>query len=79
MNLLPMEFVSFIIGFAPGWQVEVTFEKASVHLGVETQRQWSNLARKANYSCQALAVLTSDAHGSFPTSRFTLSDYAFLA
>jgi hypothetical protein len=26
------------------WQVEVTFEEARRHLGVETQRQWSDLA-----------------------------------
>jgi hypothetical protein len=26
------------------WNVEVTFEEARAHLGVETQRQWSDLA-----------------------------------
>ena len=26
------------------WQVEVTFEEARAHLGVETQRQWSDKA-----------------------------------
>ncbi len=26
------------------WQLEVTFEEARAHLGVETQRQWSELA-----------------------------------
>ncbi len=26
------------------WQVEVTFEEARAHLGVETQRQWSDQA-----------------------------------
>ena len=26
------------------WNVEVTFEESRRHLGVETQRQWSNLA-----------------------------------
>jgi DDE superfamily endonuclease len=26
------------------WQVEVTFQEVRAHLGVETQRQWSNLA-----------------------------------
>ncbi len=30
--------------FRQRWQVEVTFEEARAHLGVETQRQWSNLA-----------------------------------
>jgi len=30
--------------FVMRWQVEVTFEEARAHLGVETQRQWSKLA-----------------------------------
>jgi len=29
---------------AERWQLEVTFEEARRHLGVETQRQWSDLA-----------------------------------
>ena len=30
--------------FVRRWQVEVTFEEARAHLGMETQRQWSDLA-----------------------------------
>lgn len=30
--------------FVQRWQMEVTFEEARVHLGVETQRQWSDKA-----------------------------------
>jgi hypothetical protein len=30
--------------FVQRWQLEVTFEEARAHLGVETQRQWSDLA-----------------------------------
>lgn len=30
--------------FAQRWQVEVTFQEARAHLGMETQRQWSDLA-----------------------------------
>jgi hypothetical protein len=30
--------------FALRWQVEVTFQEARAHLGLETQRQWSDLA-----------------------------------
>ncbi len=30
--------------FVPRWQLEVTFEEARRHLGLETQRQWSDLA-----------------------------------
>ena len=36
---------SFILEcFVQRWQVEVTFEEARAHLGVETQRQWSDKA-----------------------------------
>jgi hypothetical protein len=28
--------------FVPQWQVEATFEKARLHLGVGTQRQWND-------------------------------------
>jgi hypothetical protein len=30
--------------FVRRWSVEVTFEEVRAHLGVETQRQWSDLA-----------------------------------
>lgn len=30
--------------FRQRWQIEVTFEEVQAHLGVETQRQWSDLA-----------------------------------
>lgn len=30
--------------FVQRWQLEVTFEEARTHLGIETQRQWSDLA-----------------------------------
>ena len=33
--------------FVRRWQLEVTFEEARRHLGVETQRQWSERARSA--------------------------------
>lgn len=37
---------SEILGwFVRRWQMEVTFEEVRAHLGVETQRQWSDLAR----------------------------------
>lgn len=49
----PQAFFATDEGLAPGqivelfvlrWNVEVTFEEARRHLGVETQRQWSDLA-----------------------------------
>jgi hypothetical protein len=37
----PLQIVKW---FVLRWQVEVTFQEARVHLGMETQRQWSDLA-----------------------------------
>jgi DDE superfamily endonuclease len=36
--------VQIVEWFVLRWQVEVTFEETRAHLGVETQRQWSDLA-----------------------------------
>jgi hypothetical protein len=41
LNATPLQIVEW---FVNRWQVEVTFEEARAHLGVETQRQWSDLA-----------------------------------
>ena len=40
-NAAPTAILGWFIG---RWQVEVTFEETRKHLGVETQRQWSDLA-----------------------------------
>jgi hypothetical protein len=36
--------VQIVEWFVMRWQLEVTFEEARAHLGIETQRQWSDLA-----------------------------------
>lgn len=36
--------IQIVAWFVQRWQLEVTFEEARAHLGVETQRQWSDLA-----------------------------------
>ena len=41
---LEMEPVDIVRHFVKRWQVEVTFEEVRAHLGVETQRQWSDLS-----------------------------------
>jgi hypothetical protein len=41
LNLTAQQIVEW---FVLRWQLEVTFEEARAHLGVETQRQWSDLA-----------------------------------
>jgi hypothetical protein len=47
--------------FVSRWQVEVTFQEVRAHLGVETQRQWSDLAilrtTPALLGCFSLIVL----------------------
>jgi hypothetical protein len=41
LELDPLQIVNW---FVQRWQVEVTFEEVRAHLGVETQRQWSDKA-----------------------------------
>jgi hypothetical protein len=41
LNLPPTQIVT---AFVQRWQVEVTFQEVRTHLGVETQRQWADLA-----------------------------------
>src|SRR5215212_2375164 len=40
-HFLPVEILKYVV---QRWSVEVTFEEARAHLGLETQRQWSDLA-----------------------------------
>ncbi len=35
---------TIIAGFVARWSLEVTYEESRAHLGIETQRQWSDLA-----------------------------------
>lgn len=48
LSLSPEEVVSL---FIKRWTVEVTFEESRAHLGVETQRQWSDLAIERSTPC----------------------------
>jgi len=41
VELCPMQIINY---FIRRWTMEVTFEEARAHLGVESQRQWSDLA-----------------------------------
>lgn len=47
-ELSPKEIVSF---FVRRWRVEVTFAEVRRHLGVETQRQWSDMAIERSTPC----------------------------
>ena len=52
--------------FVLRWRLEVTLHEVREHLGVETQRQWSDLAttKRVDHARFAGAVLAGDAHGS---------------
>jgi hypothetical protein len=56
----------FITWFVTRWQVEVTFHELRDHLGVETQRQWSDLAIRrttpALFGLFSLVTLFAHAH-----------------
>ena len=69
----PQAFLSTKLGAAPAqivewfaqrWQVEVTFAETRAHLGVETQRQWSDLAiaRTTPALLALFSIVTLTAH-----------------
>jgi len=43
--------LSIVTDFMKRWAVEVTFEESRAHLGIETQRQWSDLAIERTTPC----------------------------
>ena len=48
---LEMEPVQIVKHYLKRWNVEVTFEEVRAHLGVETQRQWSDLSILRSTPC----------------------------
>lgn len=48
---LAMEAIQIVKHYLKRWQVEVTFEEVRAHLGVETQRQWSDLSILRSTPC----------------------------
>ena len=58
--------------FVRRWRVETTFEEARRHLGLETQRQWSDLRHPAHHTRAARPVLTRHAMGNPARSRAAL-------
>lgn len=48
LNASPAQIISWVVR---RWSVEVTFEEARAHLGLETQRQWSALAIARTTPC----------------------------
>ncbi len=47
-SLCPLQILKWVV---MRWSVEVTFEEARAHLGLETQRQWSDLAIERTTPC----------------------------
>jgi hypothetical protein len=65
---------SFILEcFVQRWQVEVTFEEARAHLGVETQRQWSGKAIARTTPCllALYSIVTLAAQDLFSTGQLS--------
>lgn len=63
LNISPEQIVTW---FVRRWQVEVTFHEVRTHLGVETQRQWADLAilriTPALLGLFSLVTLLADVH-----------------
>ena len=63
LGLQPTQIVEW---YVLRWGPEVTFEEARRHLGVETQRQWSQQAICLHHARSAGALLAGDAAGAPP-------------
>ncbi|ABW32378.1 hypothetical protein [Acaryochloris marina] len=61
---LEISSIKMMQWFRQGWQVEVTFEEVRAHLGVETQRQWSDQAilRTTPALLALFSIVTALAH-----------------
>ncbi|MEP6986695.1 MAG: hypothetical protein ABI970_13900, partial [Chloroflexota bacterium] len=63
------EALSIVTWFVQRWQLEVTFEETRRHLGVETQRQWSDkaIARTTPLVLGLFSWVTLVAHALYTT------------
>jgi hypothetical protein len=65
--------------FVKRWPIEVTYEESRAHLGVETQRQWSDLAIERSTPCllglYSLVVLLG--HGLHPDGKIPIQRTAW--
>jgi hypothetical protein len=68
---LDLQPTAILQRFASRWRVETTFQEAREHLGVETQRQWSDLAilRTTPALLGLYSLVTVWAHGSTRKSK----------
>jgi hypothetical protein len=67
--------------FVRRWTIEVTFEEARAHLGIETQRQWSKLAiaRTTPLLFGLFSLITLLAHELMPTAAKPIRAAAWYA
>jgi hypothetical protein len=67
--------------FVRRWQVEVTFQEVRTHLGVETQRQWSDkaIARTTPILMGLFSLVTLLAHHSQVDGKFPVRQAAWYA
>jgi hypothetical protein len=66
--------LSVVTWFVQRWQLEVTFEEARRHLGMETQRQWSDkaIARTTPLLLGLFSWITLVAHTLYPSHPSTV-------
>ena len=67
--------------FVQRWQMEVTFEEARAHLGIETQRQWSDKAIARTTPCLLglYSIVTLLAQPLFATGQLSVRGAAWYA
>jgi len=78
LEATPLQILSW---FVLRWQMEVTFQAARAHLGVETQRQWSPraIARTTPALLGLFSVVTLLAHKQMTTGTVPLQQAAWYA
>jgi hypothetical protein len=76
VNVAPEQIIDW---YARRWQMEVTFEEVRAHLGVETQRQWSDLAiaRTTPALFGLFSLVTLLAHRLTPGHKFPVTQSAW--
>jgi hypothetical protein len=74
--VLPQQVLAW---FVQRWQVEVTFEETRAHVGLETQRQWSNraIARTTPALLGLYSLVTLLAHRLLPAGRLPVRTAAW--
>lgn len=72
---------TIIADFVKRWSIEVTFEESRAHLGVETQRQWNDLAieRTTPALFGLFSLVTLLAQALYPDSQLPLPQSAWYA